>query len=68
METVVYTCDRCGETIVGKVYNLVMDSIKAETEEAVSLDYDKEEMERKIGDILLKTSILSAIFKINPER
>ena len=44
-----------------------MDSIKAETEEAVSLDYDKEEMERKIGDILLKTSILSAIFKINPE-
>ena len=30
METVVYTCDRCGETIVGKVYNLVMDSIKAD--------------------------------------
>lgn len=28
METVVYTCDRCGEIIVGKVYNLVMDSIK----------------------------------------
>ncbi len=46
------------------------DTIKALKAEVEGLDInlaDKEAIETKIGEILLKSTILSAIFKINPE-